>query len=53
VIAPLVAGALLPRIGYEGVFLWTGILIALSVPFAAMMRIAPQPAPSAVPAVAE
>jgi len=53
VIAPLVAGALLPRIGYEGVFLWTGVLIALSVPFAAMMRITPQGAPSAVPAVAE
>lgn len=47
VIMPLVAGALMPRIGYEGVFLGTAGILLLSVPFAAALRIpglAPRPA---------
>lgn len=35
---PLVAGALLPLIGYSGVFIGTAALIALSIPFALAMR---------------
>ncbi len=53
VIAPLVAGALMPLIGYEGVFLATGILIALSVPFAAALRIAPGAVPATEAVIAE
>jgi MFS family permease len=34
---PLVAGALMPVIGYGGVFLMTAGLIALSIPFAALL----------------
>ena len=36
---PLVAGALLPFIGYEGVFLGTAGLILLSIPFALSIRV--------------
>ena len=35
---PLVAGALLPIIKYEGIFLGTGTLILLSVPLALALR---------------
>ena len=35
---PLAAGALLPIIKYEGIFLGTGMLILLSVPFALALR---------------
>ncbi|MBN1874487.1 MAG: MFS transporter [Anaerolineae bacterium] len=35
---PLIAGMLLPIIGYEGIFLGTGGLILLSVPFTLVMR---------------
>ncbi len=35
---PLVAGALLPLIGYEGIFWGTAALIILSVPFAMALR---------------
>ncbi len=35
---PLIAGAVLPLIGYEGIFLGTAVLIALSVPFALAMK---------------
>ena len=35
---PLMAGALLPIIKYEGIFLGTGMLILLSVPFALALR---------------
>jgi len=38
---PLVAGALLPFIGYEGVFMGTAALIILSVPFALALRVSP------------
>jgi predicted MFS family arabinose efflux permease len=36
---PLVAGALLPFIGYEGIFWGTAALILLSVPFALALRV--------------
>jgi predicted MFS family arabinose efflux permease len=38
---PLVSGALLPIIGYEGVFLGTAALITLSLPFALALRVSP------------
>jgi MFS family permease len=38
---PLVSGALLPIIGYEGVFLGTAALITLSLPFALALRLSP------------
>jgi MFS family permease len=44
---PLVAGALLPIIKYEGIFLGTGLLILLSVPFALALR-ASRPAVSQI-----
>jgi len=37
---PLVAGAVLPLVGYEGVFLGTAGLILLSIPFAAALKVA-------------
>jgi len=36
---PLVAGVLLPTIGYEGVFLGSAAIIAISIPFALGLRI--------------
>ncbi len=42
---PLLAGVLLPVVGYRGIFIWTAVLIGLSVPFALAMR-APEPATS-------
>ena len=50
---PLVAGALLPLIGYEGIFLGTAGLILLSVPFALGLRTEPQLIPQTVPVSAE
>ncbi|MGC9396991.1 MAG: MFS transporter [Anaerolineae bacterium] len=50
---PLVAGALLPLIGYEGIFLGTAGLILLSVPFALGLRTEPQRVPQTVPVSAE
>ena len=48
---PLVAGAVLPFVGYSGIFLGTGCLIACSIPFAVAMRHARpailQPSPAA------
>jgi len=47
---PLVAGLLLPVVGYRGIFMGTGGLIALSIPFALAMRVAePIVLPEAVP----
>ncbi len=48
---PLVAGALMPIIGYGGVFLMTAGLIALSIPFAAMMGGRKEVAPQVEPAL--
>jgi len=42
---PLVAGAILPFIGYEGIFWGTAGLILLSIPFALAMRITPAALP--------
>jgi MFS family permease len=51
---PLLAAALLPVIGYNGIFLGTAGLIAASVPFTMMLRRpAAAPAGEAVPALAE
>jgi len=50
---PLVAGALLPLIGYGGIFLGTAGLILLSVPFALGLRTEPQLVPQTVPVSAE
>ncbi len=41
VIMPLVASALMPKIGYEGIFMMTAGLIVLSLPFALALRTAP------------
>ncbi len=41
---PLVAGLLLPVIGYSGIFLGTAGLILLSIPFALSMQAPPKPA---------
>ena len=46
---PIIAGALLPIIGYEGIFFGTGALILLSVPFALQMH---TDAPRATPEMA-
>jgi len=43
VVMPLVAGALMPLIGYKGIFTMTAGLIVLSLPFAMAIRIAPPP----------
>jgi predicted MFS family arabinose efflux permease len=45
---PLVAGALLPTIGYEGIFLGTAGLILLSIPFALAMQVRTPSVPQAV-----
>jgi MFS family permease len=42
---PLIAGALLPVIGYDGIFIGTGAIIACSVPFALALRV-PKLAPA-------
>lgn len=45
---PLVAGALLPTIGYEGIFLGTAGLILLSIPFSLAMQVRTPSVPQAV-----
>jgi hypothetical protein len=50
---PLIAGALLPLIGYGGIFLGTAGLILLSVPFALGLRVEPQLIPQTVPVSAD
>jgi len=52
VAAPLLAGALMPIIGYSGVFLMTGGLVALSIPFAAMIKSRTSPVAQAEAALA-
>ena len=47
---PLIAGALLPIIGYDGIFIGTGAIIACSVPFALALRV-PKLNPLANPAI--
>ncbi len=47
---PLIAGAVLPFVGYEGVFWGTAVLILLSIPFALAIKAAPAAAVQ-VPAV--
>jgi predicted MFS family arabinose efflux permease len=48
---PFLYGVALPAVGYEGIFLFTGALILVSIPFARVLQvrapIAPQPAPGA------
>lgn len=48
---PLVAGSVLPLIGYKGVFIGTAVLIALSIPFAMALKVESGRIP--VPASAE
>lgn len=36
---PLIAGQLLPSIGFEAIFLGTAIIISISIPFAMMMKV--------------
>ncbi|MBN1582055.1 MAG: MFS transporter [Anaerolineae bacterium] len=43
VLMPLVAGALMPLIGYEGIFVMAAGLIVLSVPFAVSLKVTPPP----------
>jgi len=43
VLMPLVAGALMPVIGYKGIFTMAAGLIVLSVPFAMALRVTPSP----------
>jgi predicted MFS family arabinose efflux permease len=50
---PLVAGALLPIIKYEGIFLGTGALVLLSVPFALALRTSQSPVSQVAPATAK
>jgi predicted MFS family arabinose efflux permease len=50
---PIVAGAVLPLIDYEGVFVGTAVLILLSVPFALALKGREALAPQARPAVAK
>ena len=47
---PLLAGALLPAIGYEGIFAGTAGLILLSIPFALTMRLEARPVVQPQPA---
>jgi predicted MFS family arabinose efflux permease len=49
---PLLAGVLLPVIGYEGIFAGTAGLILLSIPFALAMRLEAPPAAAQPQAVA-
>jgi predicted MFS family arabinose efflux permease len=51
---PLVAGAVLPYIGYEGIFLGTAVIIGLSIPFALSLQTRNAPvAPQVSPVTAE
>jgi len=53
VAAPLLAGVVLPFVGYSGVFVGTAALILASVPFAMAMRIEPVAVSQPRPAMAE
>ena len=50
---PLLAGVLLPIIGYEGIFWGTAGLILLSVPFALALQVRAPAVPQLKPAVAK
>lgn len=50
VVMPLISGAIIPLVGYSGIFLMTGGLVALSVPFALSMRLPPRAVTQPVPA---
>ena len=50
---PLISGALMPIIRYNGVFMMTAGLIALSIPFALSMRVQRRAVPRVQPAMAE
>ena len=50
---PLIAGLVLPAIGYEGIFWGTGGLIVLSIPFALGLQPVLPPVPAARPVPAE
>lgn len=50
---PLVAGALLPVIGYEGIFLGAAGLILISIPFVLAMKVKPEALQQPVPVSAE
>ena len=50
---PIVAGAVLPLIGYQGVFVGTAGLILLSIPFAAALKVTTRAAAQPQPAGAE
>lgn len=50
---PLLAGALLPVIGYPGIFLGAAGLIVLSIPFALSMKAPARPTPQAAVAVGD
>ena len=50
---PLVAGALLPMIGYEGIFLGAAGLILISIPFVMAMKVKSEPRRQPVPVSAE
>ena len=50
---PLVAGALLPMIGYEGIFLGAAGLILISIPFLMAMKVKSEPRRQPVPVSAE
>jgi predicted MFS family arabinose efflux permease len=50
---PFLAGALLPVVQYEGIFVGTAVLILLSVPFARALQVRAPPVPQAVPSSAE
>ncbi|MBN1250289.1 MAG: MFS transporter [Anaerolineae bacterium] len=50
---PLIAGAVLPIIDYQGVFLATAGLILLSIPFARSLQVEMQHVPQPVPATAD
>ncbi len=49
---PLLAGALLPLIGYDGIFLGTAGLILISIPFALAMHVETEPLPVPQPVAA-
>ena len=48
---PLIAGALLPYVGYEGIFAGTAGMILASIPFAWMLRVSQPLVPQAEPAL--
>jgi hypothetical protein len=48
---PLIAGALLPDVGYEGIFAGTAATILALIPFAWMRQVSQPLAPQAEPAL--